>query len=68
MPMIQAVCHFEFPSHWSILLPVRNLTWPQRSPQAERLRVLDIGSVGGGRCHIIISISKTVTGSWTRQD
>jgi hypothetical protein len=28
MPMIQAVCHFEFPSHWSILLPVRNLTWP----------------------------------------
>jgi hypothetical protein len=26
--MIQAVCHFEFPSRWSILLTLRNLTWP----------------------------------------
>jgi hypothetical protein len=26
--MIQAVCHFEFPSRWSILLTVRNLTLP----------------------------------------
>jgi hypothetical protein len=28
MPMIQAVCHFEFPSRWSILLTLRNLTLP----------------------------------------
>jgi hypothetical protein len=30
----------------------------RQSSQAERLRALDIASIGGGRCHIIISISK----------
>jgi hypothetical protein len=36
--------------------------------RAKLLRVLDIPSIGGGRCHIIISISRTATGSWTRED
>jgi hypothetical protein len=27
---------------------------------------LEIGSIGGGRCHIIFSVSRTVTGSFDR--
>ena len=35
---------------------------------AKLLRVLDIPSIEGGQCHIIISISKTVIASLTRWD
>ena len=45
----------------------RAATKPRRTHlAAERFCVTNISSVGGGRCHIITSISKTAIGWWTR--
>jgi hypothetical protein len=53
-PVMGTIMHL-----WSILLTLRILHCLPQSSQAER--VLSIGSIGG-RCHIIISKSKTVIG------
>ena len=42
---------FGIPEFWSKLLTITDFYGRWLTPQAERLRVLDIGSIGGGRFH-----------------
>jgi hypothetical protein len=61
---------FRFTTRCSIVLTLEDLRLPTTKAHSfaeERLCISNIDSVGGGRCHIIISISKTAIGWWTRQ-